>query len=125
MTLLAQAPTPDPSAAAVAAVAAFGLIYAIVVLAFVAFSILCNYIIAKKAGFNPWLSLLMLVPIANLIVFLIFVFSEWPLTAENKALRAQLGGGGGYGPPPGGGYAPPPPYPPGPSIAPGGPITPA
>ena len=124
MTLLAQAPTPDPSAAAVAAIAAFGFIWLIVVLALVALHVVCNYIIAKKAGFNPWLSLLMLVPLANLIVFLIFVFSEWPVTAENNALRAQLAGGGGYGPPPGGSYAPPP-YPPGPSIGPGGPITPA
>jgi hypothetical protein len=124
MTLLAQAPSPDPSAAAIAAVAAFGIIYVLVLLAFLAFSILCNYMIAKKAGFNPWLSLLMLVPIANLVVFLIFVFSEWPVTSENNALRAQLAGGGGYGPPPGDTYAPPS-YPPGPSIAPGGPITPA
>ena len=120
MMLLAQASTQDPSAGAAAALAAFGIIYVIVVLAFLAFSILCNYIVAKKAGYNPWLSLLMLVPIANFVVFLIFVFSEWPVLAENRALRAQLAGAGTGG----GGYAPPP-YPPGPSIAPGGPITPA
>ncbi|HWT04946.1 MAG TPA: hypothetical protein VN224_04245 [Xanthomonadales bacterium] len=124
MMLLAQASTQDSSAAATAAIAAFGIVYLIVVLAALAFSVLCNYMIAKKAGYNPWLSLLMLVPVANIIVFLIFVFSEWPVTAENNALRAQLAGGGGYSPPPGGGYTPPP-YPPGPSIAPGGPITPA
>lgn len=31
-----------------------------------------------KAGFTPWLSLLMIVPLADLILLYILGFSEWP-----------------------------------------------
>jgi hypothetical protein len=121
MMLLAQASTQEPSAAGMAALAAFGVIYAIVILGIIAFSILCNWLIAKKAGFNPALSLLMLVPLANFIIYLIFVFGEWPIHAENRWLRSQLGLPP-HGPlyPPGTGIPPSPPLPPGP-----GPIAPA
>jgi len=102
--------------------AAFGMVYAIVILGIIAFSILCNWLIAKKAGYNPALSLLMLVPLANLIIYLIFVFGEWPIHAENRFLRGQLGlppHGPVYPPGPGvPSYAPP--------LTPGpGPIAPA
>ena len=33
--------------------------------------------IFSKAGFSGWLSLLMLVPLANLIVLYVVAFSEW------------------------------------------------
>ena len=89
--LLAQTSTQDPSGAAMAAVAAGAMVYGIIVLCVIAFSILCNWLIARKAGYNPALSLLMLVPLANFIVYLIFVFGEWPIHAENRYLRAQLG----------------------------------
>jgi len=108
--LLAQS-SNEPSGAATAAIAAFGLIYVIFILALIAFGVLCYYLVAKKAGYNPWLSLLMLVPVANLIVSMIFVFGEWPIQAENRALRAQLAGGGGAGYP-GTTYPPPPSGPP-------------
>lgn len=91
MMLLAQASSTDPTGATTAFLAAFGIVYAIVILACVAFAILCYCVVAKKAGYNPWLGLLMLVPIANLIVALIFVFGEWPIQTENRALRARLG----------------------------------
>jgi len=102
--------------------AAYGVFSAIVILAILAFNILCNWLIARKAGYNPALSLLMLVPLANFIVFLIFVFGEWPLHAENRALRAQLGL-----PPHGPLYPPGPGVPPyAPPLTPGpGPIAPA
>jgi len=29
----------------------------------------------------------------------LFVFKEWPVEAENRALRAHASSGGGYGPP--------------------------
>ncbi|MEO7039436.1 MAG: hypothetical protein ABI186_05325, partial [Candidatus Elarobacter sp.] len=67
--------------------------------------------IVQRAGYNPWLSLLMLVPGLNFILMLAFAFSEWPVQRENRALRAQLGGGPA-------GYAPPPGYGPGSSIQP-------
>ena len=33
--------------------------------------------IYKKAGFSPWLSLLMIVPLANIIMLYVVAFSEW------------------------------------------------
>ncbi|MBV8368999.1 MAG: hypothetical protein JO036_08780 [Candidatus Eremiobacteraeota bacterium] len=76
------------------------------------FSLLIWFMIIKRTGMNPWLCLLMLVPIANLIVLIVLAFSEWPIQREAKALRAQLAGGGTYSGP---GYAPPPGYPPPPA----------
>ena len=35
------------------------------------------WMISKKAGFEPILSVLMLVPLANLVVLYIVAFSEW------------------------------------------------
>jgi len=34
--------------------------------------------IFAKAGFSPWLSLLVLIPLANLVVLYIVAFSRWP-----------------------------------------------
>jgi hypothetical protein len=34
--------------------------------------------IFKKAGFSPWLSLLMLIPIANLFALYYLAFARWP-----------------------------------------------
>ena len=104
--LLAQSSSSDPSGAAAAALAAFGLIYAIVVLVMIAFYVFIAYMIVNRAGYNPWLSLLILVPLVNFVMLLIFAFSEWPVQRENRALRAQLAGGGA--PYPGTTYAPPP-----------------
>ncbi len=35
------------------------------------------WMIFKKAGFNPWLSLLFFVPIANIIILYVVAFSRW------------------------------------------------
>lgn len=35
------------------------------------------WMIYKKAGFSPWLSLLMIVPLANIIMLYVVAFSEW------------------------------------------------
>ena len=35
--------------------------------------------ICTKAGFSGWLSLLVLVPIANLLLLYFLAFAEWPL----------------------------------------------
>jgi hypothetical protein len=109
--LLAQSTSNDPSGAATAAIAAFGLVYAIFVLVMIAFYVFIAYMIVNRAGYNPWLSLLILVPLANFVMLLIFAFSEWPVQRENRALRAQLAGAGGA-PYPGTTYAPPPSGPP-------------
>jgi hypothetical protein len=35
------------------------------------------WFIFKKAGFSPWLALLMLVPLVNILVLYVFAFSAW------------------------------------------------
>lgn len=52
--------------------------------AIIAFFIFCWWRIWSKAGFNGAWSLLMLVPIANFVVFIYFAFAEWPI--EKKTI---------------------------------------
>ncbi len=56
--------------------------------------------ICQKAGFSPWMSLLMLVPLGNLILLYILAFADWRVVPIDQL---------GYPP-----YPPqyPPPYPP-------------
>jgi hypothetical protein len=41
--------------------------------------------IFKKAGYSPWLSLLILVPLVNLVMIYFLAFASWP------ALRKEAG----------------------------------
>ncbi len=67
------------------------------------------YVILKKTGYNPWLSLLILIPgLGGLIILCMLIFTEWPIQRELRELRSRAGGG--YPP---GGYAPGGSYPPG------------
>lgn len=65
---------------------AFFLIFYLVMLAVM---ILAWVSIVKKAGYSGWWVLIVLVPIANIVFFLIFAFSEWPVLKELRALRSQ------------------------------------
>lgn len=38
------------------------------------------WMIFKKAGFSPWLSLLLFVPLANIIILYVLAFSQWRVT---------------------------------------------
>jgi hypothetical protein len=40
--------------------------------------------IFKKAGFNPWLSILMAIPLVNAVVLYFFAFSTWPIAKHSK-----------------------------------------
>lgn len=48
--------------------------------------------IFSKAGFSGWLSLLMLVPLANLITLWLVAFMDWP--ALRDAAQPETGGTG-------------------------------
>ena len=83
--------------------------------AIIAFAVYCYVRVARKAGYSGWYAALCFVPIANLVVLLIFVFQEWPIERELRELRALTGrypqqGGypsaAGY-PAPAGGYPAP------------------
>jgi hypothetical protein len=113
MQYLAQITQPSQNPADVtSALAALSGTTLIIVIVVLLFSLLIWFMIIRRTGMNPWLCLLMLVPIANLIVLIVLAFSEWPVQREVKALRAQLAGGGSYSGP---GYTPPPTYPPPPA----------
>jgi uncharacterized membrane protein YhaH (DUF805 family) len=63
----------------------FGII-AIVTLALLVLSLVVNWRIASKAGYNGALSLLMLIPGVSVVMLIIFAFSEWPV---ERAARGQ------------------------------------
>ncbi|MGC2298486.1 MAG: hypothetical protein WA476_06760 [Acidobacteriaceae bacterium] len=43
------------------------------------------WMIFKKAGFSPWLSLLMFVPLVNFIMLYVLAFSEWKVVPVTQA----------------------------------------
>jgi len=49
------------------------------------------YQLFRKAGFSGVIGLLMLVPVVNLGVALYLAFAEWPVLAELKRVKMQLG----------------------------------
>jgi len=83
----------DPSSAQeaqqmVAAMGPFFAIFGLIMLVVFVFMIFCYWKIFSKAGYSGALSLLMLVPLANIILFIWFAFAEWPV------LKGASGGGG-------------------------------
>ncbi len=46
--------------------------------------------IFHKAGYSWALGLLMLVPIANIVMFFVLALSDWPIRQELRRLRQQL-----------------------------------
>jgi hypothetical protein len=53
------------------------LLVMLIVLVSIAVTIIPYWKIFAKAGFSPWLSLLVLVPLANIVVLYVVAFSEW------------------------------------------------
>jgi len=53
------------------------LMVALIALVSIAVTIVPYWKIFTKAGFSPWLSLLVLVPVANLVILYVVAFSEW------------------------------------------------
>ena len=98
------------SEAATGLVATLVMVYGIVILAIVAFSIWLYWRIFAKAGYNGALSLLNLVPgVGPLICILILAFGRWPIEDQ----LASLQGRGTFPSSP-----PPPPPPPGSAVMP-------
>lgn len=77
----------------------------IVVLPILVFNILIYWKIFSKAGYNGAMSLLMLVPIANIIAICILAFGNWPVRQELEQRRMEMMGRGQP-------YPQPPQYPP-------------
>ncbi len=43
------------------------------------------WVIFRKAGFTPWLSLLMFVPLGNIIMLYVLAFSQWKVVPVQAA----------------------------------------
>lgn len=81
----------------------FGAFFAILAVFYIAVAVVAIVAwvkIISKAGYSGWWVLIAFVPLANVVMFLVFAFSDWP------ALRQARGYPGMYPPPPG--VAPPP-----------------
>lgn len=67
----------------------FVMIYCVVLLAILVVTGFIYYRLAKKMGYNPWFGLLMFVPIANIVIPFILIFSKWPIEEELERLRGH------------------------------------
>lgn len=76
----------NDSAASAGILAFMGAYFLFVALA-VILALVINWKIASKAGYSGALSLLMLIPIANFIILIIFAFSKWPIEERLEAAR--------------------------------------
>ncbi|MGH9586385.1 MAG: hypothetical protein ACRD3F_05500 [Acidobacteriaceae bacterium] len=64
------------------------LLMPIVFLVFMAILVLPYWFIWKKAGFSPWLSLLMFIPLVNLVMLYVLAFSQWRVVPAPQPLLA-------------------------------------
>lgn len=67
---------PSPEQAMKIAMAILPLI-GLMVLVMLAIVILPFWFICKKAGFSPWLSLINIIPLGNLVILYVLAFAEW------------------------------------------------
>ena len=67
----------------------FSLIMLVIGLISIVITVIVWWTIFSKAGYSGALSLLFLIPIANLIMLLVFAFSKWPILRELEMLRQQ------------------------------------
>src|SRR6185437_2411780 len=77
--LLQDQTQPSPEQAmkiAMAIIPFFGL-FVLIALAVV---IIPCWFICKKAGFSPWLSLINIIPLGNLILLYVLAFAEWKVS---------------------------------------------
>jgi hypothetical protein len=79
----------DAANAAAAGMAAFGVVWVLICVAILILSLIVNWKIAEKAGFAGVASLLMLIPLVNIIVLIYFAFTEWPIQRELRECKMR------------------------------------
>lgn len=57
-----------------------------IILVALAIVIIPCWFICKKAGFSPWLALLNIIPLGNLILLYVLAFAEWKVVPVPQAL---------------------------------------
>lgn len=100
LALLLQENQPNPEQAMKFALAIIPImgIFMIVMLAIV---IIPCWFICKKAGFSPWLALINIIPLGNLVLLYILAFAEWKVLPAPVAAYPTS-----YPPPPQPPYSP-------------------
>lgn len=81
-----------------AIVGATGAAVAIVYVVVIVVSVVAWVKILTKAGYRGWWVLIALVPVVNLVMFLVFAFSEWPVLRRQQPPPPEPA----WPPPPGG-----------------------
>jgi hypothetical protein len=56
---------------------------------YIAVQVVPYWFIWKKAGFSPWFSLLMFVPLLNLVMLYVLAFSQWKVVPIAQPLPAN------------------------------------
>jgi len=83
-------PNDNSGSSSGALAAVFGgaiLVYLLIMIALIVFSVIVYWKIFSKAGYSGALGLLMFVPIANIVVLCVLAFGEWPIYRELNQLR--------------------------------------
>ncbi len=83
VALMLQA-TPDPAQIQHIVMAAMAIM-PIIILVFLAIVIIPYWFICKKAGFSPWLSLLNVIPLGNLVLIYVLAFADWKVMPAPQA----------------------------------------
>ena len=63
----------------------------IISLLLLVFFIYCNWTLVGKTGNSAWLSLLSIIPFVNVVLWLYFVDSEWPIEKELARYKERFG----------------------------------
>lgn len=66
-------------------------VFGIISLAILIFTVFMVWRIVSKTGYSGAWSLLMFVPLGNLIGLIVLAFSDWPVNRELRALRQRAG----------------------------------
>ncbi len=84
MVLLQNQPDPEQAMRALMAIIPLIGLFVLIGMAIV---IVPFWFICKKAGFSPWLSLLNLIPLGNLILIYILAFADWKVMPAPSATQ--------------------------------------
>ncbi len=74
-------------------------IFLIVWLALIVLFIVATVRVLQKAGYSGWWVLLGLIPLVNIVMYLVFAFSDWPVLRRARA-AGNASGSAGLPPPP-------------------------
>ena len=87
LLLLQDQTNPSQAMGILAAIAA---LYGVILLVAAIVIVIPTWFICKKAGFSPWLSLLMIVPFGGLVLLYVLAFAEWKVVPAPQQVWTPL-----------------------------------